>query len=469
MLCGEQGAMELSRELFVDAHLVRKAKGVRLVCHSPASRGSVFTFDKPWEGPFCNYATVIQSRTNYRLYYRGLPVPKHNTGDESLCVAESYDGQNFTRLSINKYRQCGTAINNVIIPQSQCGTHSMGIMFDNRRGVAPNERWKGIGVEQRPNENDNHLVAFTSPDGIQWNRVTTGPTITNDTVHFAFDSQNVPLWSEAEQKYIVYGRTWQRGTRWISRWESTDFRTWTKSKFLTFSGADNQPLPDTHFYINQFTPYFRAPHILLGTAARFFPGRQVLSPDEAKAVAIHPDYFKDTSDAVLLTTRGGTAVHRDLEGTLLRPGIGASNWVSRANYPACGIVQTGAAAMSMYACRATGTPSAYIERLEWPLDRIGSVSASGMGSFETPPLVLGGRDLAINFATSAGGEVVVEVLDVNGRVLPGFGKSDAQPLIGDFLTRRVAFKRDSVKSLGNRPVILRFSLVEADLFAIEGV
>jgi len=364
MLCGEQGGMELSRELFIDAHLVRKAKGIRLVCHSPVSRGSVFTFDKPWEGPFCNYATVIASSTNYRLYYRGLPVPKHNTGDESLCVAESYDGQNFTRLSINKYRQGGTAINNVIIPQSKCGTHSMGIMFDNRRGVAPSERWKGIGVEQRPIENDNHLVAFTSPNGIDWNRVTSGPTITNDTVHFAFDSQNVPLWSDAEQKYIVYGRTWQRGIRWISRWESTDFRTWTKSKFLTFSGADNQPLPDTHYYINQFSPYFRAPHILLGTAARFFPGRQVLSPDEAKAVAIHPDYFKDTSDAVLLTSRGGTDVHRDLEGTLLRPGIGASNWVSRANYPACGIVQTGAAAMSMYVCRATGTPSAYLERLE---------------------------------------------------------------------------------------------------------
>ena len=148
MLCGEQGAMELSRELFIDAHLVRKAQGVRLVCHSPVSRGSVFVFDKPWEGPFCNYATVIQSGANYRLYYRGLPVPKHNTGDESLCVAESYDGQHFTRLNINKYRQGGTSLNNVIIPQSQCGTHSMGIMFDNRRGVAAGERWKGIGVEQ---------------------------------------------------------------------------------------------------------------------------------------------------------------------------------------------------------------------------------------------------------------------------------------------------------------------------------
>jgi hypothetical protein len=244
---------------------------------------------------------------------------------------------------------------------------------------------------------------------------------------------------------------------------------WSKSKFLTFSGPDDRPLLDTHYYINQFSPYFRAPQILLGTAARFFPGRQVLSPADAKAVGIHPDYFKDTSDAVLLTSRGGTTVHRDLEGTLLRPGIGASNWVSRANYPACGIVQTGPAAMSMYVCRATGTPSAHLERLEWPLDRIGSVSASGSAVFETTPIVLSGRDLAINFATSAGGEVIVEVLGTDGRVLPGYGKADAIPLIGDFLSRRVSYKRAAIKALGNRPVVLRFSLVEADVFAMEGV
>ena len=123
----------------------------------------------------------------------------------------------------------------------------------------------------------------------------------------------------------------------------------------------------------------------------------------------------------------------------------------------------------MYICRATGTTSAFIERMEWPLDRIGSVSASGSGVFETPPLVLGGRDLALNFATSAGGEVVVVVLGTDGRVLPGYGKTDAIPLIGDFLTRRVTYKRSAIKALGNRPVVLRFSLVEADVFAMEGV
>ena len=68
-----------------------------------------------------------------------------------------------------------------------------------------------------------------------------------------------------------------------------------------------------------------------------------------------------------------------------------------------------------------------------------------------------------------GGEVVVELLGTDGRVLPGYGKADAIPLIGDFLTRGVTYKRNAIKALGNRPVVLRFSLVEADVFAMEGV
>lgn len=466
---GEQVDMKLTRELFVDAHLVRKATGIRLVCHEPVSAGTAFVFDRPWEGPFCNYATVVQDSGKVRLYYRGLPVPKHNTGDESLCVAESTDGVQFTRLNINKYRQGGTSNNNVIIPDSKCGTHSMGIMLDSRSGVPQSERWKGIGVEQLPNENDNHLVAFTSANGIDWNRVTTGPTITNDTGHFAFDSQNVPLWSEAEGKYLMFGRTWQRGFRWISRWESSDFKSWSPSQSMEFYDADGKLITDTHYYINQFAPYFRAPHILLGMAARFFPDRQVLSAAEANDIGIHPSYFKDTSDAVLITSRGGRRVQRDLQGTLIRPGIGAANWVSRANYPACGIIQTANQTMCMYVCRATGTPSAHLERLEWPLDRLGSVSASTTGSFETPDMVLPPADIRLNFSTSAGGHVLVSVLDTAGRDLPGFGPADAVPLIGDFLSRTILFRKTHLRQLAGKTIRLRFQIAEADIYAIEGI
>ena len=243
---GEQVAMKLTRELFVDAHLVRKSTGIRLVCHEPVSAGTAFVFDRPWEGPFSNFATVVHDSGKVRLYYRGIPVPTHYQGDESLCVAESTDGVQFTRLNINTYRQSGTSNNNVIIPDSKCGTHSMGIMLDSRSGVPQSERWKGIGVEQSESGSDNQLVALTSPDGIRWNRVTAGATIKNDTGHFAFDSQNVPLWSEAEGKYLVFGRTWQRGFRWISRWESIDFKSWSASKSMEFYDGDGKPVSDTH-------------------------------------------------------------------------------------------------------------------------------------------------------------------------------------------------------------------------------
>ena len=43
----------------------------------------------------------------------------------------------------------------------------------------------------------------------------------------AFDSQNVPFWSEHEQCYLCYFRVFKDGFRRIARTSSTDFLTWT--------------------------------------------------------------------------------------------------------------------------------------------------------------------------------------------------------------------------------------------------
>ena len=48
------------RELFVDEALIESRDKVRLVMHRPTDEGEVLAFDKPWEGPFCGYATVIR-------------------------------------------------------------------------------------------------------------------------------------------------------------------------------------------------------------------------------------------------------------------------------------------------------------------------------------------------------------------------------------------------------------------------
>ena len=60
---------------------------------------------------------------------------------------------------------------------------------------------------------------------------------------------------------------------------------------------------------------------------------------------------------------------------LVRPGPGDGNWVSRTNYPACGVVQTGPAEMSLFVQRHYGLKTAHLERLTLRLDGFASVRA----------------------------------------------------------------------------------------------
>src|SRR5205085_127944 len=99
--------------------------------------------------------------------------------------------------------------------------------------------------------------------------------------------------------------------------------------------------------------YFRAPHIYLSTAARFMPGKAVLDAIAKEQLADdtkkYPALIKDCSEAVLMSSRAGTTKYNRtfMEG-FVRPGLDFRNWTSRSNYPACGVVQTGKAELSMY-------------------------------------------------------------------------------------------------------------------------
>ena len=283
-----------------------------------------------------------------------------------------------------------------------------------------------------------------------------------------FDSQNVAFWSELEECYVCYFRTWTgqgySGYRTVSRTTSRDFVHWTKPAPMKFGDA-----PMEHLYTNQTHPYFRAPHIYLGIAARFMPGRQVISEEQAKQLSVGPGYFKDCSDAVLLTSRGGGLYDRTFMSALIRPGIGLQNWVSRSNYPALNIVQTGPAEMSLYVNQNYAQPTAELRRYSLRLDGLASVSAPyAGGEMTTKPLTFAGDQLRINFVTSAAGGIRVEIQDRDGRPVPGFALEDCVEQIGNEIERTVSWKSETaVSGLQGRPIRLRFVMKDADLYAVR--
>jgi hypothetical protein len=231
--------------------------------------------------------------------------------------------------------------------------------------------------------------------------------------------------------------------------------------------------PYEHLYTNQTHPYFNAPHMYVGVAARFMPGRQVISNQEAKELQVNPKYFGDVSDAVLLTSRGGTTYQRTFMESFLRPGLGLENWVSRTNYPALGIVPNSDEEMSLYVQRNYGQTTASLQRYAMRTDGFASVYApySG-GEMITKPIVIPDltepTKLTINFATSAAGSIRVGLLDSSGKMIDRYGDQDCDELIGDRVSRVVSWTgNDDLSDLAGQSVRLKFVMKDADLYALQ--
>ncbi|MBL9124063.1 MAG: hypothetical protein JNG90_10560 [Planctomycetaceae bacterium] len=451
--------------MLVDRYLLERLTGAELKLHPPHDAGPALAFDKPWEGLFCGYATVIydeadRAATKYRLYYRGMPSAGHDGSDgEVTCYAESTDGVRWTKPELGLYEVASSKQNNVVLAGLAPYSHNFSPLWDTRPNVPADERYKALAGTRQTG-----LVAFASADGLRWRKLRDEPVITDG----AFDSQNVAFWSPAEQSYVAYFRTFADGVRRISRTTSPDFRNWGAPVLMQYRhGA--QPGPVEHLYTNQTHPYFRAPQLYVATAARFLPGRQVLTAAEAAAIDVHPRYFQDTSDAVLLTTRGGDHYEREFLGAFIRPGIGARNWVSRTNYPALGIVPTSPTEMSVYVQHDYGQPTAHLQRYTLRLDGFASLTAGvDGGEALTRPLTFTGRRLLLNFATSAAGSIRVEIQSPSGEPLPGYALADAPELIGNEIERTYRWKNgEEVAALAGQPVRLRFVLQDADLFAFR--
>jgi hypothetical protein len=444
-------------EPFVDRFLIDTLAGAEMRLATPVPREAVLLFDKPWEGRYCGYATVIHDGDVFRLYYRGLPLDgKDGSASEVTCYAESRDGIAWTKPALGLFEVGGTRENNVILAGDPPFSHNFAPLLDTRPGCPAEQRFKALaGIAT------SGLCAFASPDGIHWKKLRQEAVLTHKD--FAFDSQNVAFWSDEERCYVSYCRTW-RGVRSISRATSPDFLAWTPLLPMEFG-----PTPLEHLYTNGTRPYFRAPHIAFALAARFMPGRRVVSAGEAEKLGGEADYSGDCSDAVFMTTRGGLRYERTFMEGFLRPGPGLENWTSRTNYPTYGIVPTGEHEMSFYVQRRYGQLAHYLERMSLRLDGVASVHAPYEGgAMTTLPLVFSGKELSLNAATSAAGSITIEILDAAGVPLPGYTAADAGQLVGDAIELTARWKGGSdLGALAGTPVRLRFVIKDADLFALR--
>ena len=469
------------RELFVDRFLVEELSGASLHMHRPQPREIVLQHDKPWEGPFSLYHTILREGDRYLLYYRGWQVP-----DEPAvyCVAESTDGVHFERPNLGMHPWKGSRDNNIFLAEEPF-THTFAPFLDDGPEVPDGQRFKALSRNFIGEGDDRNAVlnGFVSSDGVQWELVREEPIITDG----AFDSQNVGFWSEAEQQYVAYYRTFtgkesfasgrtgpttaDKSLRSVMRATSSDFVNWEPGVLMDYR-TEGGPAPAEEFYINQTRPYFRAPHIYFALPARFMAGRPALSEEEAEGLQVHETQLSDCSDACFMTTRPGRDWYdRTFMEALVRPRIGLDHWTARCNYPVDGIVQTGTDEMSIYVDEHYAQPANQVRRYSLRLDGFASVRAPhGGGELLTRPLSFSGNALELNYATGAAGSLRVEIREEDNRPIPGYTLGDSRDIFGNRVAGQPRWENGSdLSDLAGRPVRIRFVMRDADLYSLRFV
>jgi len=455
----------------IDNYLVQAFEGkAHFQLHSPTPREIALVMDQPWEGNACNYFTVFQDGDRYRMYYKGdnLTLEGDSLRGHPLmtCYAESADGIHWEKPNLGLVEFEGSKDNNIV--WGGAGAHDFAPFIDTNPDCAPETKYKAVA------NGGNGLAAFVSADGIHWSRLQDEPIITDG----AFDSNNVAFWDPNTKEYRAFFRDFKEGRRGIKTATSKDFLTWSDPVWLEYPGA-----PQEQLYTNNILPYFRAPQIYLGFPTRYvergwndstraLPGLE----NRQKRSEKQERYGMAVTDGLFMTSRDGRTFHR-WSDTFLPPGPQRPNtWAYGDNYQCWGMVTTKAAIegapdeLSVYATEGywTGT-SSQLRRYTLRVDGFASVHASMQkGAVMTRPIVFEGKELVLNFATSAAGSIRVEVLDVAAEPIEGFALDDAPEIFGDELARVVPWKDEKdLSSLSGEPIRLKFHLDDADLYAFQ--
>ncbi|HUT36660.1 MAG TPA: hypothetical protein VNE39_24435 [Planctomycetota bacterium] len=462
-------------ELLMDDYLIERMGGAaQLRMHRPIPREICLVLDAPWEGNGCGYVTVLQDGDTYRMYYRGHTM-KVEGGKVTqpnpmvTCMAESKDGIRWAKPELGLFEFAGSKRNNIVRVGDLC--HDFSPFVDANPACPPEARYKGVGALGMRKG----LLAYQSPDGVRWSPMNDGkPVITQG----AFDTQNLAFWDAGRGEYRAYVRDFRDGVRDIRTATSKDFIHWTEPAWLVYPGAAKE-----HLYTNQIKPYYRAPHLFIGFPTRYIdrgwsPAMKALSELEHRELRAKANrrYGTALTEGLLMTSRDGLTFHRWPEA-FLRPGLRLKgNWKYGDNYIAWHVVETASHLpnspneLSLYATEGywTGT-SVHVRRYTLRMDGFVSASApmSG-GEFVTRPFTFEGKQLVLNMSTSAAGSIRVEVQDAGGKPVQDRSLADCPDIFGDTLEHVVAWSNGSdVAALAGKPIRLRITLRDADLFALR--
>ncbi len=465
------------RRLFLDAMAVERREGVTRVFHAVEKHPAnpVLRADQPWEqgaahgGPYL-YGTVLWDEGRLRMWYHSYQGGYYNG------YAESEDGVTWRKPALGLVEFRGSKENNLVLgvstdPEVKAPYRSAGQCHNPSVIKRPWEADPGkryalfcYGAEYRLAR-----VAF-SPDGLRWKFVPEtaekGLFATGDVVNFCYDpyrSRYVATWKTGNRRGRAAGVAW-----------SPDGLAWSKPLEGPVFSADDLDPDATQVYGMPVFPY---QGLYIGLPwiynSRWF---KYGTYTDARMYEVERD-SPCTMDVQMAWSWDLVNWTRPPERGQFLPRGKAGEFDCGAIYTARAPVVVGDRLFFYYGGWSgphNDTKSkAAIGLATLRLDGFCSLHAGRReGWLVTRREPMRQPRVAINAVTGKEGQVVAEILDAQGKVLPGFSRAECTPFRGDSVRHTLQWKTaDFSPEQRDGDKKIRFFLKDADLYSYlpEGV
>ncbi len=458
-------------QLFLDDHLVAARSNVVRSYHPFKKRaaGPVLVVERPWEANTAKVTAVLPQAdgSGFRMYYSawsGDPKIKKGGGSH-MCLATSKDGITWEKPNLGLYAWLDedtgkTSKDNNMVPG--CPQWIMHTPWD----PDPSRQYRGAGSGYH---------AYSSPDGIHWKKDSTEPIVSGgDTSHFYWDPHtrrfrcNVKGGGNGKVSGDVSGM--RRRTVGFS--ETDDLLHFPPLRMVMAPDDidDLWCMPGsvqrTHFYACPVLPYetMYIGLVQIDRAAEpegYFHGplwlELVSSRDGIHWNRVEPDTGLHSATALRSTSRppvldiGKFRAFDD--GMVIAPPpilVGDELRLYYSGYDDLHDLLPYHSAIGLATLRKDGFAS---------LD-----AGEAPGEILTKPFAAAAGVMQINFSASRG-SVRVELLSQDGKVLPGYARTDCTPLTGNQIRQAVSWSAHTELPGGDAPVRFRFLLERARLYS----
>lgn len=443
------------RQLFVNDWIVGEMNGVKrtLGTWSKHPNNPVVKRDKPWEQSRCElYGSCIWDPVHKRLqlYYTAMDEPYSG----KLAYAESYDGgTTWIKPELDIFIYKGQK-SNIIFPGRYYVSGPSVIRDENEPD--PSRRYKlftcayayMVPLDNGPQGMD---VAY-SPDGIHFTPVKDNPVIKE----YNSDTGQSVIWDQNIGSYAAYVRIRSDIWRSIGITRSKDFEHWTQPRLIYVPTAQDVAR-NRHFYGLAVTPYEGQ-----------YIGLVWIFPDTEDSK--NPNVDTPVTWMELTSSRDGENWDNADFGKQFIPLGPKGAFDHRQIRPASSLVVMDDKIVFLY----SGSPDPHVASHKWDiglatLRKDGFVSLDAgehEGRLVTRPMKFASGILHINAATSTGGYVKAELLDLTGNVISGYPAKDCVSFKGNSIDATLTWKKNGIlPASGSKGLMVRFLIKNAKLYS----